>query len=176
MVNKSIFPEKENISPRSNKHEEPKSNMLETKTCKEELEKKCQESSSNNFEQNKEDDVHHTEEKQNKDTSEARFVSPKIRSNLHGNREMGRNRTNVTEGHDPGGFRRLQIIDKTNHADKGRNDVFRGSLVNKTDISVDAVSTEDLSSGKWQCPRKRKPYVGPLLKQLGLERWIRRAS
>nr|AFK38863.1 unknown [Lotus japonicus] len=29
-------------------------------------------------------------------------------------------------------------------------------------------------TGKWQCPQKRKPYVGPALKQLRLERWVRR--
>ncbi|RWR87419.1 hypothetical protein CKAN_01636000 [Cinnamomum micranthum f. kanehirae] len=29
-------------------------------------------------------------------------------------------------------------------------------------------------SGKWQCPRKRKPFVGVPLKQLGLERWVHR--
>jgi len=29
-------------------------------------------------------------------------------------------------------------------------------------------------TGKWQCPQKRKPDVGPVMKQLGLERWVRR--
>lgn len=29
-------------------------------------------------------------------------------------------------------------------------------------------------TGKWQCPQKRKPDVGPALKQLRLERWVRR--
>ncbi|KAG9452166.1 hypothetical protein H6P81_005070 [Aristolochia fimbriata] len=28
--------------------------------------------------------------------------------------------------------------------------------------------------GKWQCPRKKKPYEGPPLKQLRLERWVHR--
>ncbi|KAJ8632106.1 hypothetical protein MRB53_025442 [Persea americana] len=31
-------------------------------------------------------------------------------------------------------------------------------------------------SGKWQCPRKRKPFVGLPLKQLGLERWVHRVQ
>jgi hypothetical protein len=176
IVNQSIFRKEENISPRSNKHEEPKSHMLETESCKKELGKKCQEMGSNNSEQNKEDDVHHTEEKLNKGTSESGFVSSKIRSNLHGHREKeSKNRGNFNEGNDPGGFRR-PLRDKTNHVDKGRDDGFRGTLMNKFDISVDAVMTEDLSSGKWQCPRKRKPYVSPPLKQLRLERWVSLAS
>lgn len=29
-------------------------------------------------------------------------------------------------------------------------------------------------TGKWKCPQKRKPYIGPALKQLRLERWVRR--
>ncbi|KAK7406303.1 hypothetical protein VNO78_07926 [Psophocarpus tetragonolobus] len=29
-------------------------------------------------------------------------------------------------------------------------------------------------TGKWQCPQKRKPDVGPAMKQLRLERWVRR--
>ncbi|XP_027913107.1 uncharacterized protein LOC114173085 isoform X1 [Vigna unguiculata] len=29
-------------------------------------------------------------------------------------------------------------------------------------------------TGKWQCPQKRKPEVGPAMKQLRLERWVRR--
>ncbi|ESW28570.1 hypothetical protein PHAVU_002G000400 [Phaseolus vulgaris] len=29
-------------------------------------------------------------------------------------------------------------------------------------------------TGKWQCPQKRKPDVGPVMKQLRLERWVRR--
>lgn len=31
-------------------------------------------------------------------------------------------------------------------------------------------------SGKWQCPRKRKPFVGLPMKQLGLERWVFRVQ
>lgn len=30
------------------------------------------------------------------------------------------------------------------------------------------------TTGKWQCPQKRKPYIGPALKQLRLERWVHR--
>lgn len=30
-------------------------------------------------------------------------------------------------------------------------------------------------TGKWQCPQKRKPNLGPPMKQLRLERWIQRA-
>lgn len=29
-------------------------------------------------------------------------------------------------------------------------------------------------TGKWQCPQKRKPDVGPAMKQLRLDRWVRR--
>lgn len=29
-------------------------------------------------------------------------------------------------------------------------------------------------TGKWQCPQKRKPDLGPAMKQLRLERWVRR--
>ncbi|CAJ2645872.1 unnamed protein product [Trifolium pratense] len=31
-------------------------------------------------------------------------------------------------------------------------------------------------AGKWQCPQKRKPDHGPALKQLRLERWVRRVG
>ncbi|GAU29297.1 hypothetical protein TSUD_226680 [Trifolium subterraneum] len=31
-------------------------------------------------------------------------------------------------------------------------------------------------TGKWQCPQKRKPDRGPALKQLRLERWVRRVG
>lgn len=177
MIEQSIFPENENICVRREKHEEPKSYMLEVKTWKEELEKKCRQLSSNKSEQKKEDHVHHTEENLNKNTSEAGFISPKLRPNLHSNIEKeSKNRGNCDkEGHDSGGFRR-PLIDKTNHADKSGGGGFRDASVNKTDISVGGVPTEDLSSGKWHCPRKRKAYVGPHLKQLGLEQWIHRAS
>ncbi|XP_072963682.1 uncharacterized protein [Typha angustifolia] len=30
--------------------------------------------------------------------------------------------------------------------------------------------------GKWRCPRKNKPYVGPPLKQLRMEQWIHRVQ
>lgn len=29
-------------------------------------------------------------------------------------------------------------------------------------------------AGKWRCPQKSKPKLGPPMKQLGLERWVRR--
>lgn len=35
-------------------------------------------------------------------------------------------------------------------------------------------SPATMITGKWKCPQKRKPNVGPPLKQLGLEQWIRK--
>lgn len=169
IMDQSISPEMDKIDRRSD--------MMEGKTCNENLEKKCQEQSLNNSEQKKEDQIHHMEEKLHENTSVADFISPKSRPKLHGNQENeSMNRVNFDrEGHDSGGFRRL-LIEKTNHADKGRDGGLRDTSVNKTDFSVDVLPTEELPSGKWQCPRKRKPYVGPPLKQLRLEQWINRAS
>lgn len=48
-----------------------------------------------------------------------------------------------------------------------------GILADKTNIQVEV---EQGNTGKWQCPRKKKPYVGPPLKQLRLEQWVRRVN
>lgn len=169
IMDQFILPEMDKIDPRSD--------MLEGITCNENLEKKCQEQSLNNSEQKKEDQIHYTEEKLHENSSVADFISPKSKPKLHGNQENeSMNRGNFDrEGHDSGGFRRL-LIEKTNHVDKRRDGGLRDTSVNKTNFSIDVLLTEELPSGKWQCPRKRKPYVGPPLKQLRLEQWINRAS
>ncbi|XP_015697616.2 uncharacterized protein LOC102707350 [Oryza brachyantha] len=59
---------------------------------------------------------------------------------------------------------------------KGRNG--RSLLADKTNVSepeVTAAISAELR-GKWKCPRKGKPYVGPPLKQLWLEQWVHRGD
>ncbi|ONK56328.1 uncharacterized protein A4U43_C10F6880 [Asparagus officinalis] len=48
-----------------------------------------------------------------------------------------------------------------------------GILADKTNVQVEV---EQGNAGKWQCPRKRKPYDAPPLKQLRLEQWVRRVN
>lgn len=58
----------------------------------------------------------------------------------------------------------------------GRERTFpvRGVLAEKTNVCFAEEAIKSESPGKWQCPRKSKPYAGPPLKQLRLERWVRR--
>ncbi|XP_024026904.1 uncharacterized protein LOC21406770 [Morus notabilis] len=49
--------------------------------------------------------------------------------------------------------------------------VERKALSERTNFDLSGV-TEIV--GKWQCPQKRKPNLGPPLKQLRLERWVQR--
>ncbi|XP_006663337.2 uncharacterized protein LOC102707626 [Oryza brachyantha] len=59
---------------------------------------------------------------------------------------------------------------------KGRNG--RSPLADKTNVSESEVAAAPSAElrGKWKCPRKGKPYVGPPLKQLRLEQWVRRGD
>ncbi|XP_048560926.1 LOW QUALITY PROTEIN: uncharacterized protein LOC125541605 [Triticum urartu] len=50
----------------------------------------------------------------------------------------------------------------------------RSPLSDRTNISEVAGAPAQEVSGKWKCPRKGKPYVGPPMKQLRLEQWVRR--
>ncbi|KAI5010869.1 hypothetical protein ZWY2020_013006 [Hordeum vulgare] len=50
----------------------------------------------------------------------------------------------------------------------------RSPLSDMTNISEVAGAPAQEVSGKWKCPRKGKPYVGPPMKQLRLEQWVRR--
>uniref|UniRef100_A0A453CX32 Uncharacterized protein n=1 Tax=Aegilops tauschii subsp. strangulata TaxID=200361 RepID=A0A453CX32_AEGTS len=50
----------------------------------------------------------------------------------------------------------------------------RSPLSDRTNISEVAGAPAQEISGKWKCPRKGKPYVGPPMKQLRLEQWVRR--
>lgn len=57
-------------------------------------------------------------------------------------------------------------------AGREESEVRRASpLADRTNVQV-----EQGIPGRWQCPRKDKPYSGPPLKQLRLERWVRRAN
>ncbi|KAL6979778.1 methylglutaconyl-CoA hydratase [Sarracenia purpurea var. burkii] len=49
----------------------------------------------------------------------------------------------------------------------------RRPLLERTNVQVQLTGSSEVT-GKWQCPRKRKPKLGPPLKQLRLERWVRR--
>lgn len=51
----------------------------------------------------------------------------------------------------------------------------RSPLADMTNVSevADAPTATEIR-GKWKCPRKGKPYVGPPLKQLRLGQWLRR--
>ncbi|KAM3389610.1 hypothetical protein ACQJBY_011637 [Aegilops geniculata] len=50
----------------------------------------------------------------------------------------------------------------------------RSPLSDRTNISEVAGAPAPEVSGKWKCPRKGKPYVGPPMKQLRLEQWVHR--
>lgn len=52
----------------------------------------------------------------------------------------------------------------------------RSPLADRTNFSEVAEAPTPELSGKWKCPRKGKPYVGPPLKQLRLEQWVRRVN
>ncbi|XP_020586237.1 uncharacterized protein LOC110028643 [Phalaenopsis equestris] len=52
----------------------------------------------------------------------------------------------------------------------------RGVLTEKTNVCFAEEAIKAEAIGKWQFPRKSKPYAGPPLKQLRLERWVRRAG
>lgn len=49
--------------------------------------------------------------------------------------------------------------------------VERKALADRTNFHLAGVME---TTGKWQCPQKRKPNLGPPLKQLRLERWVQR--
>ncbi|KAJ4746507.1 ATP-dependent caseinolytic protease/crotonase family protein [Rhynchospora pubera] len=180
IIDQSHSPEKKTISPRRDNHEESDRSELKVKTGKEEIKKKCQEVSLTNSEQMKEDRIHRTPEKPYESTTESGFISLK-RPKLHGDTENETDKNRLksplnfgNEGHDQVGCRK-PLVAKTDPANKDRDGGFRGASVNRPDFSIEAVPTE-LSSGKWQCPRKGKPYVGPPMKQLRIGQWIRRAS
>ena len=48
----------------------------------------------------------------------------------------------------------------------------RKALAERTNFQVSSVTE---ITGKWKCPQKRKPNLGPPLKQLRLERWVHRS-
>ncbi|XP_077247124.1 ATP-dependent caseinolytic protease/crotonase family protein [Tasmannia lanceolata] len=66
----------------------------------------------------------------------------------------------------------LQECD-TNLVCEGQAQVRRIALLERTNF----LDEEKLEiAGKWQCPRKNKPNIGPPLKQLRLERWVHRVT
>lgn len=50
----------------------------------------------------------------------------------------------------------------------------RRVLLDTTNIQQNQPPDASQITGKWRCPQKRKPHLGPPLKQLRLEQWIRR--
>lgn len=54
---------------------------------------------------------------------------------------------------------------------KKEGDMKRKALAEVTNTEI---CNEMEITGKWKCPRKSKPYVGPPLKQLRLEQWVHR--
>nr|CAD1844951.1 unnamed protein product [Ananas comosus var. bracteatus] len=61
--------------------------------------------------------------------------------------------------------------------DSGKG-IVRSPLGDRTNFQIEnavaaAPTVPDLS-GKWRCPRKSRPYTGPPMKQLRLERWVHR--
>uniref|UniRef100_A0A0D9XQV9 Polygalacturonase n=1 Tax=Leersia perrieri TaxID=77586 RepID=A0A0D9XQV9_9ORYZ len=54
--------------------------------------------------------------------------------------------------------------------------VSRSPLADMTNLSEVAAAPLTENRGKWKCPRKGKPYIGPPLKQLRLEQWVRRGD
>ncbi|XP_019190710.1 PREDICTED: uncharacterized protein LOC109185182 [Ipomoea nil] len=50
----------------------------------------------------------------------------------------------------------------------------RRVLLDTTNIQQSQPADGSQITGKWKCPQKRKPHLGPPLKQLRLEQWIRR--
>ncbi|KAL6838885.1 hypothetical protein ACP4OV_031321 [Aristida adscensionis] len=52
----------------------------------------------------------------------------------------------------------------------------RAPLADRTNFSKANTAQMPESCSKWKCPRKGKPYVGPPMKQLRLEQWLRRVN
>nr|XP_019705231.1 uncharacterized protein LOC105043878 isoform X2 [Elaeis guineensis] len=59
---------------------------------------------------------------------------------------------------------------------KEAQDRKRNPLADKTNFQAGIVAMAPELPGKWRCPRRSKPYMGPQLKQLRLERWVHRAT
>ncbi|KAL6212375.1 hypothetical protein ACLB2K_017595 [Fragaria x ananassa] len=55
---------------------------------------------------------------------------------------------------------------------RGKDAIERKTLADTTNFHH---SPATMISGKWKCPQQRKPNLGPPLKQLGLEHWIRKS-
>ncbi|XP_039122777.1 uncharacterized protein LOC120259267 [Dioscorea cayenensis subsp. rotundata] len=52
----------------------------------------------------------------------------------------------------------------------------RNALMDKTNVFEGEADTVPEITGKWQCPRMNKPYMGPPLKQLRMEQWFHRVN
>ncbi|KAH7687545.1 hypothetical protein IHE45_04G172400, partial [Dioscorea alata] len=52
----------------------------------------------------------------------------------------------------------------------------RNALMDKTNVFEGEADTVPEIPGKWQCPRRNKPYMGPPLKQLRMEQWFHRVN
>ncbi|KAG0456950.1 hypothetical protein HPP92_022107 [Vanilla planifolia] len=68
----------------------------------------------------------------------------------------------------------LKIKEVTSASGEKQPPIARTALAEKTNVCSAEETTALHVPGKWKCPRKSKPHVGPPLKQLRLERWVRR--
>ncbi|KAL6008440.1 hypothetical protein ACLOJK_033950 [Asimina triloba] len=52
----------------------------------------------------------------------------------------------------------------------------RMALLDRTNLHASEMTVTPEIRGRWKCPQKGKPYIGPPLKQLRLECWVRRVD
>ncbi|KAG8082945.1 hypothetical protein GUJ93_ZPchr0014g47064 [Zizania palustris] len=76
--------------------------------------------------------------------------------------------------------RREKAMTQENSCIMERTTVVQGSrrspLADRTNVSEVAAGPAPELRGKWKCPRKGKPSIGPPLKQLRLAQWVRRVD
>lgn len=71
----------------------------------------------------------------------------------------------------------LENNGKLEGKEEAQKGVTRSPLADKTtNFQAGIVPVAPEIPGKWRCPRRSKPYMGPQLKQLRLERWVHRAT
>ncbi|KAK8957197.1 hypothetical protein KSP39_PZI001182 [Platanthera zijinensis] len=68
---------------------------------------------------------------------------------------------------------RIELQEPTRILGKEQPFLERRALTDQTNVLFAEEANAAEESGKWKCPRKSKPYVGPPFKQLRLERWMR---
>ncbi|KAF9624272.1 hypothetical protein IFM89_009180 [Coptis chinensis] len=94
------------------------------------------------------------------------FISTKKNKSTHKN-DM--NCSNNSQDNNVQYVKKMKLKSPLN---EGQGGLGRKPLYEKTNLHYEVAMPE--TSGKWQCPQKSKPDLGPPMKQLGLERWVHR--